>query len=518
VTRAVESFIGLPPPPSPPAPQPLARGVLAADLNPANACDLCGRVQAAQATAQIVSRAGSASDAQVVAVNGSAAPPQLRNITADALQRAAVLGTLTDFVCGALPAAAAFSSPFCGSAVLDVLSDARGATLRTLTDNPAFALTEALVEACTPVLTAAAAATQALPACSAKCSAALAAAKVGLGCCLGFVSAALLAPIVGLAVDGKGRGTLKPATLAALDALVAAVNRTGGGAAAALQVNFAGALKASCGLSLAPCEAKTPSTLVSRVAGVNYAWVAASPARAVAFSAAFTADLAAALFVPPRMLNVTGLASGSVIVSTQAGGASSKFSSDLVKSAALVLDSPSFAFMNVLTLVEPDRANALSGLLANGGVIGAGSSNSAGGSAAGGGTVGGAVDLGNVTSTSPTTTTTSVNAASGDSSSAANSSDSATSAATATSAVVGAVFGAAALLGVAFVIRVRSRRPAPPPRSGIFAVGAGDGGGRRQSLGQVGVDNVFRQPAVAPLVVGGTPRPQRIVFAPTLGV
>jgi len=330
-------------------------------------------------------------------------------------------------------------------------------------------------------------------------------AKAGLGCCQGFVHAALLGPVVGLAVGGAGKRTLAPAAQAALAPLIAAVNSTGGGAPAALLVDFARALSSSCGLSLAPCTAKSPSSLTSRAAGINFAWATATPERAAAFSAAFTADLAAALFVPARMLNVTSLAPGSVIITTQAGGASSKFSSDLVKSAALVLNSPAFAFTSVLTLIEPDRANALSGVLA-----GAGGS----GSASAGGTIGGATDL-NVTA--PSTTTSSVAAAAPDASSASGADESADIAATATNVVIGAVVGVAALMGIAFVIRVRSRRPAP--RSGVFAASASEET-VRQTGEVVAGENSFRAPPpppAGPLVIG-TPRLQRAVFAPTPGL
>jgi hypothetical protein len=511
--RSVGSFIGLP---STASPQQLQRGALAADIDPAQACDLCGRVQAAQSTAAVVSRAGAGGGAGAasitVAVNGSL--PQARNITRDALLRAAVFEDLNDYVCGALPPAAAFSSGFCGSAVLDVINSARG---RSLAGNAAFTLTEAIVEDCAPVLTAAALGASKPFTCPDKCKIRLDAARAGLGCCAGFVQASLIGPIVGLAADSKARGTLRPATAVALDALLSAVNRSG---SAALDASFARALSSACGLSLAPCAARTPSTLISRAAGINYAWVTATPDRAAAFSTAFVADLAAALFVPSRMLNVTGLASGSVIVSILAGGASTAFSANLVRSAAQVLNSPAFAFTSVLTMIEPFRADALSGVITSGIGGGSGGGNGGGsidGSAAGGGTIGGSVDLGNASATAPSSTTTTTTLASADTPSAgADATDAAAAqSAMATNIVVGVIVGIAALLGAAFIVRCRSRRPTLPRP----AIAAANGQGALSSARGTVVENPFsvHGPAAAGAggpIVFGAPR-SRIVFAPT---
>ena len=188
---------------------------------------------------------------------------------------------------------------------------------------------------------------------------------------------------------------------------------------------------------------------------------AATPARASAFGAAFAADLAAALFLPPSTFTVTGLAQGSVIVSADVSSASTAFSANVVRAAALALDSPTFAMVGVLTLAEADRANALS---LNGASSSAASPPSGGGVAASGGTVGGAVDAGNVTSTSPTTSTTSVTI--GSSSMPANPNDVETAQGQViTGAVVGSVVGAAALACAAFVLRVRNRRAAAAARA-----------------------------------------------------
>jgi hypothetical protein len=380
ILRSIANFIGVPSMPSVPTGCALdgscnatttrtVRGVLASDLVPASMCTLCGRVQNTNRMMVIVDRARATLGGFTVAsvaINstsesaGSAlAAAALRNITDDAIIQLAVYERLQAWACGRPGSAVtgATAARECTAFVNDVAVSARNRRNGLLV-NPEIIAARELLLACEPLFIAAVSGTALPSTCSPVCSSSLGAIRRLLGCCSGYVLAALLGPA--LAIE-RVLAQVNPSSAMAIlmRPLLRSLAQSG---KAPEDLFLYKALVSTCALSVAPCEAMVPSTMVSRVAGLNYTWVTAGPAslgRKAAFIDAYQRDLASATFLPARLFNVTALAAGSVVVFTRVTGPSTEYAARAVLAATLALSSPSFAFTSTLTLIEQDRAAAL---------------------------------------------------------------------------------------------------------------------------------------------------------------